>query len=142
MPTLRPVLKLLSTALIFSVGTPVLSSETTSVVLQCDTQQQPLICAALAEGLVAKWPELMLTLVNVSEVQESPEVDPQAEYTIRYLETSRSSNVLSGQLNWQDRAGPTVEGPVAGFSVMDRELQDRDLAIFTETLIETSGLPF
>lgn len=142
MPTLRPVLNLLSTALVFSVGTPALSSENTSLVLQCDTEQQPMICDALVEGLTARWPELKLTLVNVSKAQESPQVGPQVDYTLRYHEQSRTSQGLSGHLVWQDQTGKTVEGPVLNVSIMDRALRDQDLPQFSKTLIETSSLPF
>ena len=83
-----------------------------------------------------------ITLLPVSgSVQPPLSQQPHTGLTIRYQEQTRTKSWLSGQLIWQENTDLPVEGPVIEFSVMDRDLQPKDMTSFAEALIRAADLP-
>lgn len=118
------------------------SNEFLAIELQCDTERQPSLCAELAKALTAMSPGRDITISPVSgSLQTSLSQQPHKGLTIRYQEQTRRDSWLSGQLIWQENTDQPVEGPVIEFSVMDRDLQPKDMTSFAKALIRASDLP-
>jgi hypothetical protein len=123
------------------------SKEFPSIQLQCNAEQQPSLCAALAKALTARTPGREVSTSPIPETSEAALAqDPQTGLTVRYQEKTRTASWLSGQLIWQVKTGapvegPVFEGPVVEFSVMDRDLQPDDMVPFADALIRASDLP-
>jgi hypothetical protein len=147
LPQFRPALLILTTALVFKAVIPVSSKtvsskEFPSIQLQCNAEQQPSLCAALAKALTARTPGREVSTSAVPKTSEAALAqDPQTGLTVRYQEKTRTASWLSGQLFWQVKTGAPVEGPVVEFSVMDRDLQPDDMVPFADALIRASDLP-
>lgn len=131
---IKPVLFVLTAALVFNVVTPVSSKDAPNIVFQCDSEKYPQICKALSAALSQHLPDHSLAIVEPGDAQK-------AALTIRYQEERRSSHFLSGQLVWQEGDGEPKTGPALELSVMDSNLQNVSLAPFAQALIEVSELP-
>lgn len=131
---------LIAALLIFLV-TPVSSKEHSTVVLQCNSAQHPMICKALAEALRAQRPGLNLTVAKDTTPVDTGDLDQTPTLTISYHELKRTNTLLSGQLIWQDQGGRRVDGPVLGLTIMDSTLRGKDLSPFAQALVQRSDLP-
>ncbi|MCD9149956.1 hypothetical protein [Pseudophaeobacter flagellatus] len=135
---LKPVLRPLTIAFFLTAGFQVSSQNPSSILFQCDTSDQPVICAALADALREKSPNLALMHVEATAPFAAP---TKGQVTIRYLEKTRDDARLSGHLVWQDQTGQQTQGPVLEFTVMDRNLETANLAPYAHALIKASDLP-
>jgi len=133
MAPIKKIAKLTSVAMLLSAGSPAVGNSAPLIVVHCDAEQQAQVCIALVQALTAQWPDYSISL--------SPAPDAQAGLTVRYVEKHRADDWLSGYLSWRLADGPSGEGPVIEYSVMDRALTSNDLTPYAVQLVRSTKLP-